>query len=257
MAEDKFHPEYLRPPESACEPDPRSRFLVRVHLETGEAREKTLADHHADIEGVTLHNGVPEDVLIQFETARNLYLYAWFVYRFYPVSERHALSCLEYALRDTHGERHRAEWEAKEQQRRDQNPETKKRKYPRPNLFHLLEYAIQCGTVRNEGFSAWHRNAEIRSRERYAAEKRKEMEEKGLDQIEYDDADAVITNEDRNFDYVLRLPEILSNVRNDYSHGSKTLHNHGIITLTIVSEIINQLYPAKPSLENQDVEVCI
>lgn len=82
----------------------------------------------------------------------------------------------------------------------------------------------------------------MRSRQRYEIEKIRELEEKGLDEIILDYGEIEITEEDKNIDYVSRLPEILSAVRNDYAHGSKTLNNHALSTFVIVSEIINQLY---------------
>jgi hypothetical protein len=36
-----------------------------------------LTVHHANIDRIKVSDQVPEDVAIQFETARNLYLYAW------------------------------------------------------------------------------------------------------------------------------------------------------------------------------------
>jgi len=57
-----------------------------------------LADHHELISAYVLHAGVPQEIVLQF--ARNVYLYAWFVYRFYPVAEHQCLACLELALRE-------------------------------------------------------------------------------------------------------------------------------------------------------------
>lgn len=242
--EHEFDAERLRPLEYVCEADPRSDIFVKINRQTGQTKEFELADHHEGISHFVLHDGVPEDVLIQFETARNLYLYAWFVYRFYPVSERHALSTLEYALRDVLGERHKQDWEEKDRQRLEKKPNAKKRKYKLPTLFPLLQYAIEKEIIRNEHFSDWHRGNEIRSRDRYKRQKFQELRDSGLDQITYDDDDEIeITEEDKKFDYVSQLPDILSAVRNDYAHGSRTLHNHVLKTFETVSEIINQLYP--------------
>jgi hypothetical protein len=51
-----------------------------------------LADHHEQISRYALHAGLPQEIVEQFEMARNVYLYAWFVYRFYPVAEHHSLA---------------------------------------------------------------------------------------------------------------------------------------------------------------------
>jgi hypothetical protein len=48
----------------------------------------TLAERYADVSQFELIQSVPLNVRVHFETAKNLYLYAWFVYRFYPVAEQ-------------------------------------------------------------------------------------------------------------------------------------------------------------------------
>jgi len=100
MMEQKFDLERLRPSEYVCEPDPRSTMYVRIDQTNGTSRPIELADHHELISAYTLHAGVPQEIVLQFETARNVYLYAWFVYRFYPVAEHQCLACLELALRE-------------------------------------------------------------------------------------------------------------------------------------------------------------
>jgi hypothetical protein len=89
------HPDYLRTPDTVCKPDirsPMASFLDEQPL-TVEYQYSAVAD-------ICLHKGVPEDIRVQFETTKNLYLYAWFVYRFYPVAEHHAYTCLELALHE-------------------------------------------------------------------------------------------------------------------------------------------------------------
>src|SRR4051812_11478494 len=95
-----FDPERLRPAEQVNEADPRSTMFVRIDRVAGTSRPIELADHHEQISALALHAGVPQEILVQYETARNVYLYAWFVYRFYPVAEHHSLACLELALRE-------------------------------------------------------------------------------------------------------------------------------------------------------------
>ena len=100
MTEQNFDPERLRPAEYVCEADPRNTMFVRVDRINGTSRVIELTDHHEQISAYVLHAGVPQEIVLQFETARNVYLYAWFVYRFYPVAEHHSLACLELALRE-------------------------------------------------------------------------------------------------------------------------------------------------------------
>ena len=116
----------------------------------------------------------------------------------------------------------------------------------RPTLRPLLEYAVAHGLVRNEGFSQWQNRGVIRSHARVEMEKIREASEKGLDEITWDESDIQITAEDLDWDYVKILPALLPMVRNDYAHGSTELHNWALHSFQIVSEIINQLYPAPP-----------
>jgi hypothetical protein len=62
--------ELLRTPEQMREPDPRAPRLAFPNMDA-------LTVHHANIARIKVSDQVPEDVAIQFETARNLYLYAW------------------------------------------------------------------------------------------------------------------------------------------------------------------------------------
>jgi len=227
MTEQKYDLEGLRPAEHACEPDPRNTMFVRIDRSNGTSRPMELTDHHELISAYALHGGVPQEIVMHFETARNVYLYAWFVYRFYPVAEHQILACLELALRE----------------RLKEEISLGKFKGKRPTLRPLLKYGIDHGLVRNEGFSAWQNRGEIRSRARVEMEKFREATEKGLTEFTWDESDIQITAEDLEWDYVKMLPELLPTVRNDYAHGSTELHNWALRSFQIVSEIINQLWP--------------
>jgi hypothetical protein len=203
---------------------------VRIDRVAGTSRTVELADHREEISRLALHAGVPEDVLLHFETARNVYLYAWFVYRFYPVAEQHSLACLELALRDRLNEdikRGKLRFRGK-----------------RPMLRALLKYAVTQGIVKNEGFETWRNRGEINSRARVEMVKTREMSEKNLTEIAWDDSDIQVTVEDLNWDYANMLVDVLPEVRNRYAHGSTDLHNLALGTIQIVCEIINQLYDA-------------
>jgi len=224
--EQKYDLESLRPPEYVCEPDPRSTMFVRVDLRNGTSRPIELTDHHEQISGFVLHGGVPQEIVLQFETARNVYLYAWFIYRFYSVAEHMSLACLELALRE----------------RLKDEIRTGKIKRKRPTLYHLLKYTVDHGLVKNEGFSAWQNRGEINSRARVEMEKLREGSEKNLTEITWDESDIQITAEDLDWDYAKMLPDLLRRLRNEYAHGSTDLHNWSLRSVQIVSEIINQLY---------------
>jgi len=228
MIEQKYDLEGLRPAEYVGEPDPRNTMFVRIDRINGISRPIELADHHELISAYALHAGVPKEIVQQYETARNVYLYAWFVYRFYPVAEHQCLACLELALRE----------------RLKEEITTGKIKGKRPALRLLLTYAVDNGLVRNEGFSAWQNRGETNSRARVEMEKFREMSEKNLTEITWDESDIQITAEDLDWDYVKMLPDLLPMLRNDYAHGSTDLHNWALRSFQIVSEIINQLWQA-------------
>jgi hypothetical protein len=226
MIEQKYDLEGLRPAEHTCEPDPRNTMFVRIDRTNGTSRPIELGDHHELISAHVLHAGVPQEIVLQFETARNVYLYAWFVYRFYPVAEHHCLACLELALRE----------------RLKEEIRTGKVKGKRPALRLLLKYAVNNGLVRNEGFSAWQNRGETNSRARVEMQKLREASEKNLTEWTIDESDIQITAEDLDWDYVKMLPDLLPMLRNDYAHGSTDLHNWSLRSFQIVSEIINQLW---------------
>ena len=49
---------------------------------------ETLASRIDAVAAISLDERVPEKVRIQFETAKNLFVYSWFVYRFHGVARQ-------------------------------------------------------------------------------------------------------------------------------------------------------------------------
>lgn len=214
----------LRTPDTVSLPDarsPQSDFLARQPL--------TVEHQYSAISEYVLHDGVPEDIRIQFETTRNLYLYAWYVYRFYPVVELHAYTCLELALRERLGKELAAT--------RKWNSEYI------PSLRQLLVYAIEQGCIKNENFSVWRRRAEQRAKRRTEDELWAVAKSKGLTSITYDESQFEIKDEDCDHDYLGIVLETTPALRNHYAHGSQSLHNQSIGTVRLVAEIINQIFP--------------
>ena len=192
---------------------------------------RAFETHHSRIAAITLHSGVPEDIIIQFETAKNIYLYAWFVYRFYPVSQSHAYACLELAMRERlEEEMLAAGW--------------KKREHGF-GLRNYLKYAAKRGYLQNDDFEAWRQGALSRARYRHFTESISEMERLHISEMEVDELDIEIKAEDKAWDYVSSLLESVPDQRNHYAHGSKTLHNGVLGTFRIVSEIVNTLWPCR------------
>ncbi len=209
----------LRIPEDVCKPDSRNALVYRP---------RTIEDQHRMVAEITLHQDVPEDVRIQFETTKNIYLYAWFVYRFYPVVDSHAYSCLELALR----ERFEKEMLAAGERKREFGP----------GLKRLLSYAVAKGHLKDEHFSLWQQRTEKRAQQRAETEAINEMDRLGLDEIVIDDSKIEINEDDRNHAYLATLLETMPWLRNHYAHGSKSLHNQSLGTVKLVAEIINQIY---------------
>ena len=214
--------ESLRSPDAAAEPDPRTTMFA------GQT-PPSLAAHHRDIEAIQLATGVPEAVAIQFETARNLYLYAWHVYRFFPVAQSQALFSLEFGLRERLPER---------------LPERYQRSWqPQPMLAGLVAYAIDQGLVRNEGFRRWHQTAEVRARQRRSMEIFQAMLDQQLESVEVDERQPLnITPDDQSWDLVTILRKSLPSLRNELAHGSSMLTNEVLGTIELVAEILSQIY---------------
>lgn len=80
-------------------PDNRNLAFLTIDKSTGFERRRELSDIHSYLEDISLNANVPEIVADHFTTAKNLLLYSWFVYRFIPVAELHAISTLELALK--------------------------------------------------------------------------------------------------------------------------------------------------------------
>ena len=224
--EDEF--DGLRSLSHLQDPDPRNLFFVRWDS-AGEFLPLTVKEQHADVASVTLHAGVPDLIATQLETTKNLYLYSWFVYRFHPVAEHHALTCLEFALKTRFSNEIRAG--------------AVPFRGNHPTLPYLLRYAIASGVVKNEGFESWHDMVRIRARHRVEKERFRKMRDGNIERMIWKDSEVVITEEDRNTDYVGILLDTIPTIRNAYAHGSPSLDNGSLHTIRIVAEIINQLFP--------------
>lgn len=192
----------------------------------------TLAARHADVSQFELSPTVPTDIRIHFETAKNLYLYAWFVYRFYPVAEQQALISLEFGLRERLSL---------------SNPE----KYGPastwiPPLTKMLETARKDGLISNAGMRATERWALQRARNRLSEDATRRLIECRAEFIEFDLDGAVPEQQDYCDDALEIFIETLPAIRNTYAHGSAMLHPTVLGIFEIVTDLINQLF-AQPS----------
>jgi hypothetical protein len=81
------------------QPDERNKNRVDIDLTTGAVTPTTIESIYAVIKEIKLNVSVPDEVRSHFEIARNLALYAWFVYSFNVVAGMQALASLEMAVR--------------------------------------------------------------------------------------------------------------------------------------------------------------
>ncbi len=216
----------LRAPDCVCDPDCRTKHLVKVEKRTGKVYSRVIEDQHSAIACFKLNETVPASVAIHFETAKNLYLYAWFIFRFYPVAEQQALASLEFALRERFSEF------VKEH--------SGKRGF---GLKKLLSHAIENNYIRNELFTTRERWAWNRAEMRHSFEKMQEMMAAGIESMEWSESEVVVTQEDLDCDWLDIFQEVIPKIRNCYAHGSGELKHTVLHTFEMVSEIINQLYP--------------
>lgn len=218
----------LRSATDALLPDSRTKYLVTVDQD-GQSKNISLEDQHEFISSYILSNQVPEEIQIQFETAKNCYLYAWFIFRFYQVAEQHAFSTLEYALRLRFPDF------VKE-------IENKSRLGNPPGLSSLLKHAVAKQILRNELFESRNTWAKNRAKNRYSHEIHKKIVLENLNEVIFDDSNIEATEEDVNFDWLGAFIECLPSIRNDLAHGSSNLHHSVLHTFDVVRSMINMMF---------------
>lgn len=206
----------LRETQTVRHPDPRTNSL------------DTLAERQERVSRYVLTDKVPYAVRVHFETAKNLYLYAWFVYRFHPVAEKHVLATLEFALRECLAPLFPQQF----------GHEAKRH----PTLRTLIAKARKEELLSNAGLKATERLARQRAEHRTSLERIRYMREVGLNEMIFDASPAEPIPEDYARDLLAIFEENLPRIRNEYAHGSAMLHNTVLETFEIVTDLINQLY---------------
>ncbi|MEO6273179.1 MAG: hypothetical protein ABIP34_08265 [Rhodoferax sp.] len=203
----------LRGRDAALKPDPRTQA------------DETLEGHHQRIAQFQLLDTVPYAVRVHFETAKNVYLYAWFVYRFYPVAEQYALTTMEFALCE---------------RLKPLFPQMFKRNRS-PGLKVLIEKANVEGLISNKAFAACHRVALQKARERVSDEALRLLQEGDMESVEFDYDSA--RTEPGDFPDVLSVyAETLPYIRNMYAHGSSALHRTVLGIFETATDLVNGLY---------------
>jgi hypothetical protein len=210
--------ESLRSPEKIGLPDPR--------MGSGAYALDRLVGHHQAMFNLPLGAAVPEAVRVHFETAKNLFLYSWCVYRFYMVAEQYALTTLELALRSkliavglvkAEGERI-------------------------PGFRHMLRVAQDKGLVSDARFTPREEAANKLAHDRHSMEMIKKMEELGLSEMTYDSSAIKPTEEDLAINWLERIADSLPDTRNMHAHGTSTLYPTVLMTFVVVHNIMQQLF---------------
>jgi hypothetical protein len=201
---------------TAFEPDPRMQH-------------QSLQDRCQVINSFSLAPYIPQSIQIHFETAKNLYLYAWFVYRFHMVAEQHAFSTLELALRE----------------RLIEIGAINRENDRLPGLSGMLKIARSNDLVSNERLTGRNDWAMRIARNRYKHNEMGRMIEDGISQLVIDESLAVPTEEESNFDWISHFIEHLPVQRNSHAHGTTSLYPNVLWSFEIVTELINQLFSAQ------------
>ncbi|WP_443112867.1 hypothetical protein [Herbaspirillum seropedicae] len=203
----------LRNGVTAFEPDPRMQH-------------RSLPERYQQIRSFSLSSFVPEPIQVHFETAKNLYLYAWFVYRFHMVAEQHAFSTLELALRE----------------RLTQIGSINRDSDRLPGLSGMLKLARSKDLISNERLIGRKNWALKIARNRYKNEEMRRMIEEGVSQLVIDENLAVPTVEEFGFDWINHFIRHIPIQRNSHAHGTTSLYPNVLWTFEIVAELTNQLF---------------
>lgn len=216
--------ETLRSPEKIALPDPR--------MGSGAYALNRLAGHHQAMSTLELGTLVPEAVRIHFETAKNLFLYSWCVYRFYMVAEQYVLTTLEFALRSKFAA---VGLLSAEDDRI-------------PGFKHMLQVAQREGLISDARFTPREDAAWKLARHRHSMSMAQKMEELGLDEMTYDPSDIKPTEEDLAIDWLGRIADSLPDLRNMHAHGTGNLYPTVLMSFVVVHNIIQQLFHSDTSL---------
>jgi hypothetical protein len=191
-----------------CEPDSRQLGWWIENHDAGSTRPLTLEEHHASIARIVINEEVPEDIRQHMETAKNLLLYSWYVYRFIPVAELHAYAAFEWALRARLGIEDGA----------------------KPSFSKLLDIAIKKNLLSAKHFADF-------------AESLPFPLVTGNDMIDANLSEDIHSR--ANYMEVFR--EGIVGLRNLLAHGSFTLWPGGNSTLIVIARAINTLFaPREP-----------
>jgi hypothetical protein len=220
--------------------DDRNQIFSLEDRLTGERRRITIEDRYQMISSYELHDGVPDNVATQYDVARNLYVYAWFEYRFYNVAEVQALMALEFGLKERVGEQGLKDYI--KDRKRQHLAATGKKLGLSSGMKTLIEYCRDYDLVRNEQFTAWHVQPQKQAEHAMRMEAFERMQAEGLEEIELDFSKVSVPEPSDEYDHIEHLVKYVNKIRNNYAHGSSTLHPNVLGTFEMVSEFLNSVY---------------
>jgi hypothetical protein len=169
---------------------------------------KSIGRYHAQLNELTLNRSVPANVQVSFDTARNLCLYSWFVYRFSTVARFQAYATLEYAIKA-------------------RAPKAKAARLG--GLKACIDYAIQQKWFKDEGIRQYRRLkvlSDESSRFWEHVGQPKHIVERAPDE------------------WLKRSRESFPGIRNEIAHGTPLLLGDDFTVLEMCCDLINQLFPA-------------
>ncbi|WP_448213512.1 hypothetical protein [Colwellia sp. MEBiC06753] len=180
-----------------------------------------------------LNPNVPEGIVAQYDTARNLYLYAFNVYRFYNMAQQQLYSVLELAIKEGVGE---------EKLKAFINSKTTKKRRPQPGLRIYMQYLKEKEVIVNADFPRWHERNRIAAENAYHEKVSKIMDEQNLKEYPMDYSEIDESQFDVDWDYIQMLCDVIPGLRNSFAHGSKCLNNDVLGFFEDISIIINKIY---------------
>jgi hypothetical protein len=204
----------LKKLDEVLEPDDRQSFML------GE-----LHDYHKVLSEIKINNNVPVEVRQLFETAKNVSLYTYFVYRFHQVSEIVGYSALELAIKLL----------CEKDDELEEVPQ---------GLSKLLFYAKKKKWLDNEYFDDLDESTIIGIKQKRIKQAEKELKKYG--EVKQD-PDREITEGDIRDGInkslaVDGLIYLTLNFRNNLAHGSKMLYPSSMSMLEKTAGAINYIY---------------
>lgn len=123
----------LKPLTRLGEPDSRNNIFSIFDRAIGDWRPIVLAEHYQSVSAIVLNGAPPSDIREQFDCARNLIVYAWFVYEFSTPATVQIYTTIENALR--------------------RRADIAKNHPARSGLAAYFRHAVECGWLDDRAFT--------------------------------------------------------------------------------------------------------